>query len=51
MVKMFPSNAWSAGLIPGQGGKIPHASCPKNLKHKAEVIFNKFNKDFKNGEQ
>ena len=32
MVKTFPSNAWGAGLIPDQGGKIPHASCPKKPK-------------------
>ena len=30
MVKTLPSNAGSAGLIPGQGVKIPHASGPKN---------------------
>ena len=30
VVKTLPSNAGSAGLIPGQGVKIPHASRPKN---------------------
>ena len=34
------------GLIPGQGAKILHASWPK---HKIEICYNKFNKDFKNG--
>ena len=37
MVKTSPSSAEGAGLIPGQGVKIPHASGPKNqnIKHKA----------------
>ena len=30
MVKIVASNAGSAGLIPGQGVKSPHASWPKN---------------------
>ena len=34
VVKTSPSNAGGAGLIPGQGGKISHASSPKKLKHK-----------------
>ena len=25
VVKILPSNAWDAGLIPGQGAKILHA--------------------------
>ena len=29
VVKTLPSNAGGAGLIPGQGAKIPHASQPK----------------------
>ena len=41
------------GLIPGHGGKIPHALWPKILnikkKKKKEAILYKFNKDFKNG--
>jgi len=45
VVKTSPSNAGATGLIPGQGGKISHASWPKNLKHKNR---NKFNEDFKN---
>ena len=35
----LPSNAGDAGLIPGQGTKILHASCPKNHKHKTETIL------------
>ena len=27
MVKNLPSNAGDAGLIPGQGTKIPHSMC------------------------
>ena len=50
VVKTSPSNAGGAGSIPGQGAKIPHASWPKNQKHKTEAILYKFNKDFlKNG--
>ena len=32
VVKTSPSNAGDAGLITGQGAKIPHASGPKNQK-------------------
>ena len=32
------SNAGDAGLIPGQGAKIPHFSA-KNPKHKTEAIL------------
>ena len=46
MVKTLPSNAEEAGLIPGRGAKIIHASRPK---HKQKQHCNKFNKDFKNG--
>ena len=46
MVKTSPSNAGGAGLIPGQGAKIPHASGPKNQKIKQKQYCNKFNKDF-----
>ena len=45
VVKTSPSSAGGAGLIPGRGAKIPHASQPKNQNIKQ----NKFNKDFKNG--
>ena len=36
VVKASPSNAGGAGLIPGQGAKIPHALWPKkqNIKQK-----------------
>ena len=30
VVKTAPSNAGSAGSIPGQGAKIPHGLRPKN---------------------
>ena len=41
MVKTSPSKAGGAGLIPGQGAKIPHASRPKNQKtlKKTEAIL------------
>ena len=39
VVKNLPSNAGEAGLIPGQGTKIPHASGPKKTKHKTEAIL------------
>ena len=39
VVKTSPSNAGSAGLIPGQGTKIPRASQTKNQKHKTEAIL------------
>ena len=32
VVKTSPSSVGGAGLIPGQGAKIPHASWPKNQK-------------------
>ena len=34
VVKTSPPNAGGAGLIPGWGAKIAHASGPKNPKHK-----------------
>ena len=49
VVKTLPSNAEEAGLIPGRGAKILHASRPKQPKHKQKQHCNKFNKDFKNG--
>ena len=49
MVKTSPSNAGGAGLIPGWGAKIPHASWPKNQNIKQKQYCNKFNKDLKNG--
>ena len=42
------SNAGDAGLIAGQGAKIPHAwwpKTPKNIQQKQNC--NKFNEDFK----
>ena len=50
MVKNLPSKAGGAGLIPGQGAKIPHASQPKKPnqnKKKQKQYCNKFNKNFK----
>ena len=42
VVKILPSGSGDAGLIPGQGTKIPHILCcsPKNkTKHKAEAML------------
>ena len=39
VVETSPSNAGGAGLIPGQGAKIPHASGLKKPKHKTETIL------------
>ena len=49
MVKTSPSNAGDAGLIPGRGAQIPHASWPKNKKVKHKQCGNKFNEHCKNG--
>ena len=49
MVKTLLSNAGGAGLIPGRGTKIPHASWSKNQNVKQKQCYNKFNEDFKNG--
>ena len=49
VAKTSPSNAGSAGLIPGRGAKIPHASRPKNQHIKQKQYCNEFNEDFKNG--
>ena len=35
----LPSSVGDAGLIPGQGAKILHASCPESHKHKTEAIL------------
>ena len=48
-VKTSPSSAEGAGLIPGQGAKIPHTSQPKHQNIKQNQHCNKFNKNFKNG--
>ena len=48
MVKTSLLNAAGAGLMPGWGAKVPHASLPKKLKHKNQKQYcNKFNQDFK----
>ena len=49
VVKTSPSNAGDAGLNPGWGAKILHASEPKLQNIKWKQYYNKFNKDFKNG--
>ena len=46
---MFPSNAGDVGLIPGQGGKIPHALWPKNQMPKQKQHCSKFNTGFETG--
>ena len=50
MVKISPSNAGGAGLIPGWEAKIPRASWPKNQDIKQKQYCNRVNKDFKNGQ-
>ena len=47
VVKTSPYSAGGAGLIPGQGAKIPHASQPKHQNIKQKQYCNRFNKDFK----
>ena len=37
--KPLPFSAGGVGSIPGQGGKIPHASWPKKSKHKTETVL------------
>ena len=49
VVKSSPSNARGAGLIPGWGDKILHASGSKIQNIKQKQYCNKFSKDFKNG--
>ena len=39
VVKTSPSKAGGTGLIPGQRAKIPHASQPKQPKHKTGAIL------------
>ena len=48
MVGTWPSNARGAGLIPGQGTKIPHASGPRDQNREHRQCHNRFNKDFRN---
>ena len=42
VVKTSPSNAGSAGSIPGWGAKIPHALQPKNQKteNRSSIVTN-----------
>ena len=49
VLKTSTSNAGSTGLIPGQGGNIPHALREKNTNIKQKQYCDKFNKDFKSG--
>ena len=39
VAKTSPSSVEGECSIPGQGGKIPHTSWPKILKHKREAIL------------
>ena len=48
VVKTLPFNAGGVGLIPGQGGKIPHVTGPKNPNIRQKQYCNTFSKDFKN---
>ena len=45
---ILPSKA-GVSSIPGQRGKIPHASWPKTSNIKQKQYCKKFNKNFKNG--
>ena len=47
MVKTLPSNAGGAGLVLGQGVKIPHSWWPKNQHIKEKQYCNKFNTGLK----
>ena len=47
VVWTLPSITGDAGLIPGQGAKIPHASGPKDQNIKQKQYCNKFNKNLK----
>ena len=47
VVKTSPSSPRTAGLIPGQRAKIPHASGLKNQSIKQKQYCKTFNKDFK----
>ena len=49
MVKNSPSCIEGAGLIPGPGTKILHASWPKNHNITQKQFCNKFKKALKNG--
>ena len=47
VVRTSPANAEGAGLLPGGGAKIPHASGPKDQNIKQKQYWSKFNKGFK----
>ena len=47
LVKISPSNAGSASLIPSKGTKIPLALRPRNQNIRQKLCCNKFNEDFK----
>ena len=47
VVKTLPSNAGGEGSIPGQGGKIPYASLPKNQRWNRSNIVTNSIKSFK----
>ena len=47
VVKTSPSSAGGVGSISGLGGKIPHASQPKNQNIKQKQYCNKLSKDLK----
>ena len=46
MVRTLPSNAGSAGSIPGQGATVPYASQPQNLNI-IKRYGKKFSEDFR----
>ena len=46
-INTSPSNAGSAGSIPGGGTKIPYAARPKSQNIKQKQYCNQFNKDLK----
>ena len=48
VVRISPSNAGGAGLIPGEELRFSHALQLKNQNLKQKQYCNKFNKDFKN---
>ena len=47
VVKIFAFQCRGAGLIPGQGAKIPYATQSKNQNMKQKHYCNKSNKEFK----
>ena len=47
VVKISPSSAGSASLIPSKGTKIPLALRPRNQNIRQKLCCNKFNEDFK----